>query len=159
MRNSLLYILSFALLLLIWSTVRSPVQKESQESEHRRSAEQAGKAGRNEQWIPLAPPTPLPPEASRYSRVDELAPSREQVAREVSENPHVTPPSLIAFAKALAPKMEGALQNEDQGRALHEELEQCVEDQTRPAAVRGVCLKNVERLEAKYSDLAARIVR
>ena len=81
-------------------------------------------------------------------------PTLEQVRREVEANPHATPPSLIEFAKAMAPRMEEALQSQDPRvvKRMVFALKGCALSDSNQAVpqVQALCVTNLKRLaEAK----------
>ena len=82
----------------------------------------------------------------------------ENIRQEVAENPHHTPPSLIAFAQHLAARMEHAEGSSDSraARVLFEELAQCMSTghgAGRVPQLQVSCLTNAERLAIKYPEL------
>ncbi len=85
-------------------------------------------------------------------------PTLEQVRREVEANPHATPPSLIEFAKAMAPRMEEALQSQDPRvvKRMVFALKGCALSDSNQAVpqVQALCVTNLKRLaEAKSHTL------
>jgi hypothetical protein len=85
-------------------------------------------------------------------------PTIEKVREEVAANPHATPPSLIQFARDLAPRMEEALQSRDPRvvKKMVFALKACAlssSEQALPQA-QAVCAANWRRIaEARKDDL------
>jgi len=89
---------------------------------------------------------------------DELkVPTQEQVRAEVKQNPHVTPPSLAAFARGLAPRMTEALNSNDPQvvKKMAFFLRACAlsDSPQSVAQVQAHCLRNLQRLAEQKQAL------
>lgn len=91
---------------------------------------------------------------------EELAfPALDQVREEVRQNPHHTAPTLVSFARSLAPKMEAAQHSPEKARSLFEELRNCALGYAKAgeqslASVQALCLHNAKRLSETHPGLA-----
>lgn len=102
---------------------------------------------RNEQETP--PIEKASPESERPLPLS--FPSLETLREEVLARPHDTPPSLLAFASQLAPRMEVALSSAEYAETFFSELESCARgDGTLPPSVLALCAINGSRLARKY---------
>jgi len=86
------------------------------------------------------------------------APSMDTLRDEVEENPHGTPPALLAFAEKMAVQMEEAELSQDKAKIFFTELEDCVLNQKdkNAVSVQAICLMNAEDLSEVYPDLAGK---
>jgi hypothetical protein len=89
--------------------------------------------------------------------VSSITPSREAVRKEVAENPHATPPSLLRFGQSLAPMMDEALRNPTYAAGLVREFRDCAWDESTPEVARAVCLSNARRLAKVHPALQAQV--
>jgi hypothetical protein len=115
---------------------------------------------------PSPGPSPVVKEASATAsaggsptrRVIESAPTLDKARDEVGENPHVTPKSLISFARELGPRMEMAMKSSEAADTLFTELEECAgspRGRLNPSA-QALCLVDMRDLAKKYPDLRPR---
>ena len=88
--------------------------------------------------------------ASDSSTVPLEFPTLEKVRAETAENPHATPPSLIQFARDLAPRMEEALSTQDPRvvRRMVFALKACALSDSKNALpqVQAMCISNWKRV-------------
>lgn len=97
---------------------------------------------------------PLPTiQAEELRALRSAAPKHRTVWEEAEQDPHTTPPSLLKFAREMAPLMERALANPKDAELLTNELEQCMLNDTLAQSARALCLSNAERLAAKHPGL------
>ena len=85
-------------------------------------------------------------------------PTLEKVRAETAENPHATPPSLIQFARDLAPRMEEALSSQDPRvvRRMVFALKACALSDSKNALpqVQAMCISNWKRVvEAREKEV------
>ncbi len=90
--------------------------------------------------------------------VTALAPTLEKMRDEVTKNPHVPPPSLVAFSVALAPRLDEALKWPGKAEEFYGELRDCVEGPSQRGAksIQALCLINLRRLGDKIPALRER---
>ena len=79
-------------------------------------------------------------------------PSVSTFRKEVSENPHSTPPSLVKLAEEMGPKMSEAKKSYEKARDTFEELERCVAV-AEVTTAKALCYSNAKDLAALYSEL------
>ena len=117
---------------------------------------------------PAAPDASAPSSSSEEPTADEGKisdaprlefPTLEKVREEVKANPHATPPSLVQFARDLAPQMEEALKAEEPKvvKRMAFALKACALSDSRNALpqVQALCISNWKRLvEAREKDVA-----
>jgi hypothetical protein len=85
-------------------------------------------------------------------------PTLEKVRAETADNPHATPPSLIQFARDLAPRMEEALSTQDPRvvRRMVFALKACALSDSKNALpqVQAMCISNWKRVvEAREKEV------
>jgi hypothetical protein len=84
-------------------------------------------------------------------------PTMDEVRAEVAKNPHATPPVLLDFARAMAPKMTEALQSSDPQVVVRMAfaLKSCAISDSAQAVpqVQSQCLRNLQRLAEAKKDL------
>lgn len=82
-------------------------------------------------------------------------PSISQIRAEAEKDPHTTPPSILAFATSLAPRMQLALESENNARAFLDELRTCIFSPSSSTAltIRAICLSNAKVLSEKFQSL------
>ncbi len=109
---------------------------------------------------PQAQPTTSAPvvESDNPKDAPVEAPKAETVYKEVENDPHVTPPSLLNFAAELGAKLKEALHDESKAAPLFAELEQCALKDGKEAnpSAQALCLDNARRLGTQYPKLSAR---
>ncbi len=117
--------------------------------------------------MPAQPPASAPPAAAppattapdkgltqiEVERLRSSAPTQDGVRKEVRDNPHVTPPSLVAFARMLGPLMEKGLGDPASAQTLAKELQACAWNEKLAASARALCLSNTERLAEAHPGL------
>jgi|GEM_PF-5002616 len=96
--------------------------------------------------------------ASDSSTVPLEFPTLEKIRAETAENPHATPPSLIQFARDLAPRMAEALSTQDPRgvRRMVFALKACALSDSKNALpqVQAMCISNWKRVvDAREKDL------
>ena len=103
------------------------------------------------------------PETAAPGTQTATLPRLSEYQEEAGANPHATPPSLIRFTRALAPKLEAAEADETKARALVAELRNCV-TQGEVSALRTYCVskakglaKRFDRLQSESDDLESRL--
>jgi hypothetical protein len=110
---------------------------------------------------PVAPPPAAAPANPRpVEHVLPPLPELEQIRREVGEDPHGTPPSLVAFATEVADRMEAAKgDREAEFKLLHELLACSVpNEQTRTAAsVQAFCFSTAREISEEFPELKAEL--
>ena len=101
---------------------------------------------------------PLEEDEDEAGGVQLLPPNLGDVREEAAQNPHGTPPSLLAFAAMMGERMETALASESDAERFFPELESCVDDSAGSQApqTRVVCLVNAGRLARRHPKLASR---
>ena len=97
---------------------------------------------------PVTVPTPTPQEATTAPLV---LPKLKTVRKEVEADPHGTPPSIIAFAEKLAPRMTAALASPQAAVEFFPQLEDCVHAPGTMPSVQALCAGNAQRLAQKYA--------
>lgn len=169
-RRKLLYIVLLLLLGAAFLWLRS--LEEKIEREEMKRAEPAPQTGR-EVERPGEPGTPEPTATPTASPVGEPIaldpPGLDTLREEVAEDPHQTPPSVLAFSNRLAKEMSRAFRSREYARRLYAGLEDCADEPSgaSPLAVRTICTVNAARLAGKYpgdferslEDLLRRIPR
>lgn len=85
-------------------------------------------------------------------------PSLGQVRKEVAENPHSTPISIIDFAAKLGPKMERAFESEAAALLLFDELKRCTLNSTLLISIQTICLSNAQLLVNSYPKLETQFI-
>lgn len=98
----------------------------------------------------------LPSAPSQTEAAPVRPPEKEAVLTEVKQDPHTTPPSLIAFAANLGKRMTGALKSEATATQLFDELERCLSASTTLPSAQAMCLHDAQRLGARFSSLSER---
>ena len=89
--------------------------------------------------------------------VQTRSPTNETLREQAKENPHETPPDILAFAAHLAPKIERALLNETDGQLVFQELTECLESREHPLIIRGICMSNAQLLAKKHDILTPKL--
>lgn len=100
-------------------------------------------------------PTPEPsqqPLTQSSSETQLHSPTLEEVRKEVAENPHEPPRSILEFASELAPKMRKAYHSEDFASNFFRELRECALNSLNPETIQILCLKNAKFLVQKYPN-------
>jgi cell division protein FtsN len=85
----------------------------------------------------------------------ENPPQVAQIRDEVTQNPHVTPQTLLAFAEQVASSMEGAFASKETRFEVSRQLIACARDgQSKGSAraARALCLSNLERLKERFPE-------
>ncbi len=80
-------------------------------------------------------------------------PRTEQVRREIENDPHRTPPSLLRFAERMGEKMDIARVEAVFARDFMGELENCVQSSEGALSAKALCLRNAERLAGSHPQL------
>ncbi len=86
--------------------------------------------------------------------VREITPSREEMARQVEADPHVTPEALLKFSVSLSEKQEQALKSEETAKSFLSEMESCALEQKGRYSIQALCLLNAKRMEKVYPSLS-----
>ncbi len=116
--------------------------------------------------IPEAPPAlssqePMDSVQSDYAapeRTPITPPMRDHARKEVAENPHAAPKSLLNFANQIADRFDEVEKYPDQADHFMNELEECVRDSgNRMLSARALCLTNAEDLAAMFPQFSDRL--
>jgi hypothetical protein len=97
--------------------------------------------------ISASPPSGTAPELGEKTRpVADLAPSTEELRREVEQDVHATPEAMVKFSVLLMEREKAAAENDNSAREFFAELQACALNSQSSAAVQALCLLNAKRL-------------
>jgi hypothetical protein len=110
----------------------------------------------------VLPSTPTPEvtgaigHASRNDRIIDQVPSPEVYRKEVAEDPHSPPPSMLRFAAGLAPRFAEAQKSPAKADEFYDDLRECAEGANVPQSAKALCIVNIRDLGKKVPALRAR---
>lgn len=110
---------------------------------------------------PVEPPSASAPVKKNFQQAlkDMKLATIAQARKEVRENPHATPSSVIKSAIQLGETYD-AVTSESDARAFMEHLEKCAEGKSEQTnTIRSTCIQYSERLAETYPDLRAQAER
>jgi hypothetical protein len=105
---------------------------------------------------PSATPLAITTTGQAPNRILEQLPSPEVYRKEVAENPHAPPPSMLRFAAGLAPLFAEAEKSPAKADEFFADLRECAESPKVPDSAKGLCLANIRGLGKKIPALRAR---
>jgi hypothetical protein len=82
-------------------------------------------------------------------------PDEKTIRDEVAQDPHRTPPGLIAYAVQLGKELDAALTSETRARIYLEKMRSCLSSDSRAAAAQVLCLRHSELVARAYPTLDA----
>jgi hypothetical protein len=85
--------------------------------------------------------------------IRDTLPTKQDVNKELMNNPHTPSKSLMSFAKKLGPVMEKAFKNEKDAKMLVGELNRCALNESVPDSARALCVQDTEKLSHYHPKL------